>query len=87
MITLALEPEDELAVLQAETLATAIKNQARLIESEPWTFDAMSIQAVVERKAVRNVMTWRKSWKLNGSRIGHNALMGKLRKMRESAST
>lgn len=79
MITLAAEPQDEILILQAETLLLATKNSSTRIESEPWTYGPLTVQAVVEQKTIRNATVWRKSWKLNGRQIGHNALRRKLR--------
>jgi len=79
MITLALSAEDELLILQAQTLVMAVRNQSRLVESEPWTFGPLSVQAVVERKPIHKVQNWKKTWKLDGHRIGFNALLGVIR--------
>jgi len=79
MITLGLTPEDELLILQAQTLVFAIQNQSRLVESDPWTFGPLSVRAVIERKPCRQVQNWKKTWKLDGHRIGFNALLGEIR--------
>lgn len=80
MITLAIPPEDECLILQAQTVELAVRNQSRRIESDAWDIAGLKVQAVVEHKKVRGAgPVWVRTWKLEGRRIGHNALMGALR--------
>lgn len=80
MISLPVSAEDECLLLQLRTLEFAIRNQSRRVESETWEIEGLKVQSVIEREPA----LWKRTWLLDGHRIGWNALVFKFREARKS---
>jgi len=80
-IRLAGNPEQEVEDLMNRTReAYMARGGSGVLESEPWDIAGHSVVCIVRAANCHGHMRPKRSWQLDGKRVGYNALIGALKK-------